>query len=93
MRQLIKRERQVEFACEGRRFYDLRRWGDLVKTLQTPFFGMNTNAKSDQRQAYHTRTQMTYKYSIYTVTNKMMLYPILQSVIDRNAKLDQNPGW
>lgn len=93
MRKLIKRERQVEFACEGRRFYDLRRWGDLVKTLQTPFMGMNTNAKSDQRQAFHTRTQMTYKYSIYTVTNKMMLYPIKQDILDRNAKLDQNPGW
>lgn len=30
MRELIKRERQVEFAIEGRRFFDLRRWGDLA---------------------------------------------------------------
>ena len=27
MRQLIIRERMIEFACEGRRYHDLRRWG------------------------------------------------------------------
>lgn len=93
MRELIKNERQVEFACEGRRFYDLRRWGDLTKTLSEPFVGMNVDAKSDERQKFYTRTQMTWKYSLYTVTNKMALYPIKQEIIDRNTKLDQAPGW
>lgn len=44
MREIIKRERQVEFALEGRRFFDLRRWGDLTKNVGT-FYGMNVNAK------------------------------------------------
>ena len=93
MRELIKRERQVEFALEGRRFYDLRRWGDLVKALQQPFYGMNVKKKSTQREEFHKRTQMTFKYSLYYITNKNALYPIYQDVIDHNPKIDQNPGW
>ena len=93
MRELIKRERQVEFALEGRRFYDLRRWGDLVKALQQPFYGMNVKKKSTQREEFHKRTQMTFKYSLYYITNKNALYPIYQNVIDHNPKIDQNPGW
>lgn len=93
MRELIKRERQVEFAFEGRRFYDLRRWGDLVKVVNEPFYGMNTTKRSTQRQEFHKRTQMTFKYSLYYITNKNALYPIYQTVLDHNPKLDQNPGW
>ena len=92
MREIIKRERQVEFALEGRRFFDLRRWGDLTKNVGT-FYGMNVNAKSSNREAYHKRTAMTWQYSIYTISNKLMFYPIIQTVMDKNVKLDQNPGW
>lgn len=92
MREIIKRERQVEFALEGRRFFDLRRWGDLTKNVGT-FYGMNVNAKSSNREAYHKRTAMTWQYSIYTISNKLMFYPIIQTVMNKNVKLDQNPGW
>jgi hypothetical protein len=33
MRNAIKNERRFEFAMEGRRFYDLVRWGDAVSVL------------------------------------------------------------
>lgn len=93
MRSLIKRERQVEFALEGHRFYDLRRWGDLMKTMNTPFVGMDVTQNSSHRVEYHRRTIMTYRYSLYNLSNKMLLYPIKQSIIDKNPKIDQNPGW
>lgn len=93
MRELIKRERQVEFALEGRRFYDLRRWGDLQSTMSNPFIVMNVDARSNEQQKFYTRTVSSYQYSLYTITNKMCLYPIRQTLIDKNAKLDQNPGW
>ena len=93
MRELIKRERQVEFALEGCRFYDLRRWGDLQSTMSNPFVVMNVDARSNEQQKFYTRTVSSYQYSLYTITNKMCLYPIRQTLIDKNAKLDQNPGW
>ena len=93
MRELIKRERQVEFALEGRRFFDLRRWGDLVSTMASPFSVLNVDARSNEQQKFYTRTISSYQYSLYNVTNKMCLYPIKQTRIDKNAKLDQNPGW
>lgn len=93
MRELIKRERQVELACEGRRFYDLRRWGMLQSTLSNPFIVMNVNAKTAEREAFHKRTISSYRYSIYNVTNKMCLFPIPQKLLDKNARLDENPGW
>jgi len=33
MRAAIKNERRLEFAMEGRRFYDLVRWGDAINVL------------------------------------------------------------
>ncbi|AOW10710.1 RagB/SusD family nutrient uptake outer membrane protein [Flavobacterium gilvum] len=33
LRTAIKRERRIEFAMEGERFYDLVRWGDAVSVL------------------------------------------------------------
>lgn len=93
MRELIKRERQVEFALEGRRFYDLRRWGDLRKTMADPYIVMNVDARTSEPQKFYTRTISTYKYSLLNVSNKMCLYPIPQSILDKNSQLDENPGW
>lgn len=30
---------------------------------------------------------MTWQYSIYTISNKLMFYPIIQTVMDKNVKL------
>lgn len=93
MKKLIKREWQIEFALEGRRFFDLRRWGDLVNEATGYFYGMNVDAKLANREAYYKETQITWKYSVFNISNKLNFYPFSQTVLDRNAKLDQNPGW
>jgi hypothetical protein len=93
IRELIKRERQVEFACEGRRYHDVRRWGDAMKLFNEPFIGMNVAAKTSQRALFHKRTLLTFQYAQHHFTYKMYFYPIAQYIIDRNPKIQQNPGW
>ena len=39
MREAIKQERKVEFALEGLRYHDLRRWGDADAAIWKSAFG------------------------------------------------------
>lgn len=96
MREAIKHERQIEFAFEGRRPYDLRRWGDLVKVTRKGFTGMNVKALVKNRKDYYQKRVITgadCPYSQFDITQKMNLYPIRQGIIDKNTKIDQNPGY
>lgn len=44
LRRVVRRERRVELAWEGRRFYDVRRWGILDKSLADHCYGHATGA-------------------------------------------------
>ena len=93
MRKLIKRERMIEFACEGRRYHDLRRWGIAKEEENKPVQGMDVTKKSSERQAYYTVVNVMHKYALRTFEDKMYFYPIPRAVLDKNVKLVQNPGW
>ena len=43
LRQLVRRERAVEFALEGVRLFDLRRWGIVLDALNGPIVGAAKN--------------------------------------------------
>ena len=79
MAERIRKERAVEFAGEGLRFSDLRRWGYEIahKTLN------NVDAVN------------IYCEPIYThlFTERDMLWPIPGVERERNKELTQNPGW
>ncbi len=79
MAERIRKERAVEFAGEGLRFSDLRRWGYEIarKTLD------NVDAVN------------IYGEPIYThlFTERDMLWPIPGVERERNKELTQNPGW
>ena len=79
MAERIRKERAVEFAGEGLRFSDLRRWGYEIahKTLN------NVDAVN------------IYGEPIYThlFTERDMIWPIPGVERERNDALTQNPGW
>ena len=79
MAERIRKERADEFAGEGLRFSDLRRWGYEIahKTLN------NVDAVN------------IYGEPIYThlFTERDMLWPIPGVERERNKELTQNPGW
>lgn len=93
IRELIKRERKIEFVGERKRFFDLRRWGDAMKVLNQPIVGMNVEAKGNERDKYYTRTVMTYKQAQRVFLFKMNFFPIHQNTLLKNPNLDQNPDW
>ncbi len=91
MDQQIKRERLIEFLCEGRRFYDVRRWGTYEEEENKPMTGMNVNATS---AGYYQRTILNHAdYRNRVVDKKTVFLPISRDETLKSRLLDQNPGW
>lgn len=93
MRDLIKRERRIEFACEGLRYHDIRRWGDANSAYNRPVLGMNIKAGKSQREAFHTITTLNDDKARRYFDYKNNFWPIPKSAMNKNNKLVQNPGW
>ena len=93
VRELIKHERRIEFACEGRRYHDLRRWGDAMEAYNRPISGCNVKARSNERQKFYTTTILNDKLTRRSFSYKHYFYPIPKSVLDKNKNLVQNPEW
>lgn len=90
MRTAIRRERRVELAFEGKRYWDLIRWGIAGTNLNRQLHGIAI-----------TSTNGVLNYAPVTVpggdrkfdASKNNLFPIPQSAIDQNKNLTQNPGY
>jgi hypothetical protein len=94
MKKLIKQEWQVEFAFEDHRYYDLRRWKDAPDAYRKPITGLDVTAKTAERQSFYTARVWSTETAMKRVwKDKMYFFPIDQSVLDKNGKLVQNPGW
>ncbi len=88
---LIKHERFIEFMAEGRRFYDVRRWGTLEEEESVPVMGMNVDGDATD---YYQRTIVNHSdYRNRVCDKKMVLLPISRNEIRKSSLLDQNPGW
>lgn len=85
MRDIIRQERLNELACEGKRFWDLRRW---KVTLPKEVYGWNTQAKTTE-DFY--RKIVIYERPNYSY--REFLWPLKISTVLRNTNLVQNPGW
>ena len=86
-------ERQIELAFEGDRFWTLARRLLYEKEENRKIYRMNVLA-DDQGQGFafegfYERKLLQTRYW----DNKMYLYPIAQTEIDRGRGLVQNPGW
>ena len=93
IRNAIKLERKVEFALEGRRYHDLRRWLDAPAAYSKPVVGMNVKATSSQRERFFTRTTISNLLTTRVWSFKNYFWPIPKNSMDKNSKLVQNPSW
>jgi len=80
------RERMVELAFEGHRFWDVRRWkkgAQLFNTIEVADITLDASGNVILNRTSKAR-QWNDKYN---------LYPIPQSELQKNSRLTQNPGW
>ncbi len=105
MRQIVRRERAVEFAGEGLRLYDLRRWDLVVPAMNGPIVGAAINpANVPATPTFSIDDIPDYAASVFrriaargqtrSNTAKHKLWPIPQGEIDKDPSLlPNNPGW
>lgn len=96
LRKIVRRERRVEFAFEGLRYYDILRWGIAADELNHQFTGQKlTNDPANytgypvDADGYYIMTQQNRKF----IKGKNELWPVPQTEIDINKNLTQNPGY
>lgn len=88
LRDIIKQERRIEFAFEGHRNFDVRRWKEADKYFNQPVTGWSVDG-----------TSTTTFYIVKAIgqrsfiTPRDYLHPIKYSEIIVNSNLVQNPGW
>ena len=83
-----KKERFVELAFEGHRFFDVRRWKEGEKYFKT-IYGMQITKNAD---GTFTETKTVVQNRQWS--EKMNLFPIPQSEIMKSGNiLTQNTGW
>ncbi len=87
MREIIRRERKCEFACEGIYYWDARRNKTVITEQNRPIQGWDVS-KSGLEDYYTVATLYMQAASF-----KHYLAPIPESDINRNPLLVQNPGW
>jgi hypothetical protein len=87
LREIIHRERTIEMAFEGQRFWDERRWKTAVQTYNNPITGWD--ASQENASAYY-RAKVLYNQSF---SLRDYFWPLRQKDITVNDLLVQNPGW
>ena len=85
-REKVRNERRVEFAFEGQRFWDIRRWkiGDRTNVI----YGLEIEKGVDGAFEYKRVLVEPRKWE-----DKMYIYPIANTERFKNVNLVQNPGW
>ena len=95
LRKIIRRERRVEFAFEGLRYYDILRWGIAATELNRQFTGMKLTNSPATYTAFPVDSEgyfiMGNRRNFKAGINE--LWPIPQSERDINKNLTQNFGY
>lgn len=83
VRELYRRERRIEFAFEGKRYDDIRRWGIGNEVIQGTIYGA-WNPNEESYVTIETRNCIFPKFDSW---------PLHQREITSNPNISQPTGW
>lgn len=101
---IIRRERKVELAGEGLRYFDIIRWKIADKVLSGPVYGrpprsypssapvIDANGTPDYSNVANRSQMRVIQTRVFSVSANY-LWPIPNIEIQTNKKLTQNPGY
>jgi hypothetical protein len=88
LREIIQRERAIELAFEGKRFWDVKRWRK-ISDLNTPPQGWYIEGETE-KEFYNV---VNLHPTAITFTVKDYFFPIKEHNLYVNDQLKQNLGW
>ncbi|HLT06561.1 MAG TPA: RagB/SusD family nutrient uptake outer membrane protein [Cyclobacteriaceae bacterium] len=88
LREVVRRERLVEFAFEGLRYFDLRRWRTAEEVIPGIIYGMTYVDASGNLQTI----SLPGFLKVFN-PQRDYLWPVPQREIELNPNLSQNPNW
>ncbi|GAB6121950.1 RagB/SusD family nutrient uptake outer membrane protein [Dysgonomonas termitidis] len=88
MRQAIRDERRIEFAIEGHRFFDVRRWKIAEQTDSQMMTGMEVRLTPEGGKSY---TRFNVRQRIFR--KAMYFWPIPYAETSKSPNLIQNPNY
>lgn len=88
----IKNERAVELFLEGKRFFDLSRWGDAHKLEHRAIYGASFIADAAKPTGY-TISRTSNPVITYVFEQKHYRWPIPTADALMFKEFKQNPGW
>ena len=93
MRELVRRERRVELAMEGLRWFDICRWKIGEEVMSGQVYGALLGTVNPETGALNlTNERIKTEVRLFDPA-KHYLWPIPQSVIDATPAIKQNPGY
>lgn len=100
VRAAVRKERRVELAFEGLRYYDVLRWGIAEKELNHTFTGVKLSNDPNARNYRGSGTaaspvdeDMYYQFEKRTWATHNRYFPIPQNDMNVNKNLKQNEGY
>ncbi|NQX41598.1 Starch-binding associating with outer membrane [Pedobacter steynii] len=93
LRALIRRERRVEFAMEGLRWFDIQRWEIGPQVRSGDVFGARLGTVDENTGALTLTTDRIFVEKRNFDPAKHYLWPVPQKERDINKNLTQNKGY
>ena len=88
MREIIQRERCIELAFEGERFWDIRRWKTASSEYAKNIYGWDMSSSGVNDKYYKKTLIRETSFAI-----KDYFWPFSTKILENNPNLVQNIGW